>query len=462
MLQNSKRGFVGVLLFALAIVFFSFAFSTITHASEVPASDCHSKIAKELSALIDQDQNQILDLQLKLTTLKLAAATKNSRNMTVEKYIQSETAELESKDKNGIREKLVELYQQEGQAADAATAVSEIEPIIEKFQKGSYWNKDLRFKNGDLSAFVLAHSLTYPDETPFGQEDAAILWMQSYISEAVTEQSGRGSAESNLQEVSTQVARMTGVIQGAADLSVEELDERAQNVQDQIGEEFKKLSEGFSANLKTQCLTDANGAVCTLSAYEQSSVIFKTIEEITAKLEQDSSYLNQKVISKLGASVRAAGVDLKIASEPTPRSDLKSVNEKLNGSTGPVLEALNQVAKKREVSGKTPATPLMLQPIGSCSVKSEPIKTLTGVERVKVTLTPAGTDKPVEYWSPPLAPADQTQTQAMQLAVQKKGALLTAQEREFAKFANMIPENARIVSHLQQDIKDGPCFRPAR
>jgi hypothetical protein len=470
MLQNTKRGYAGVLLLALAVVFLSFAFSTIVHADEVPGTDCHSKIAKELSALIDQDQNQILDLQLKLTTLKLAAATKNSRSMTVENYIKSETTELESKDKNGIREKLVELYQQNGQGEDAATAVNEIEPAIEKFQNGSYWNKDLRFKNSDLSAFVLAHSLTYPNETPFGQEDAAILWMQSQISEPITAQSGRGSAASNLQEVSTQVARLTGVIQGAADLSIEELDERAQSVQGQIGDEFKKLTEGLSADLKTQCLTRPDGTVCALSPYDQSAVLFKTIEDITAKLEQDTAYLNQKVISKLGASVRKAGVDLTIENDLnhladlTPKTDLQIVNEKLAGTTGPVLLALQQVAQKSDVSPKSAPLPLApMLPMGRCSVKSEPIKTDTGVDRIKVTLTPQGSTQVIEYWAPPLAPVDHTDTQAVKKALLQRGPMLTPEERkDYEKFSMLIPENRRIVTHFQNEIKDGPCFRPAR
>ncbi len=184
-------------------------------------------------------------------------------------------------------------------------------------------------------------------------------------------------------------------------------------------------------------------------------------------MEQDSAYLNQKVISKLGASVRSAGVDMTVGSVEAPvpgaKTDLETVNEKLAGSTGPVLAALSQVAQKGEVSSKTHSLPLLpLLPIGNCTVKSEPITTVTGAERTKVTLTPPGSESPIEYWSPAFAPTDHTASTAVQRAVAQRGRLLTDQEKEFAQYRNLIPENARIVENFQSEISDGPCFRPAR
>lgn len=471
MVKSSKRGLTGSVLFALSILFFCLAFNSLAYADTSDAgSDCHSKIAKEMAALIDQDQNNILDQQLKLTALKLAAAAKRSRSMTVEKYIQQETAEIEGQDKNGIREKLIQLYQQNGQGADAATAAAEIEPIVEKFQRGSYWNKDLRFKNHELSSYVLAHSLTYPNETPFSQEDAAILWMQSQISEAVTRDLGRGSAAANLQEVSTQVARMTGAIQGAADLSVEELEARVVKVQEDIASQFQALTDQLSVELKTACLTRPDGTVCALSAIDQADVFFKTIEEVTAKLEQDQAYLNQKVVAKLGQKVRDAGANLTIegvspaAESMGPKTDLQTVIPKIE-QAAPFLAVMQTISQKEnavQLAADAPPPIYKELPVGKCTAKAEPLQRDDGAQRMKITLSPEKDGrKKIEVFAPVIAPRDNTGTDAViARAMEAKGDLLTPEQKKLAQLYGL--NGLRQADALYQQTKDGPCFKPAR
>ena len=71
---------------------------------------------------------------------------------------------------------------------------------------GSDPAKDLRFRNQDVSAYVLANTLVKQKDSPYTQNDAAILWYKSQITEGVEVVKGRGNEVSNLAETTTKIA----------------------------------------------------------------------------------------------------------------------------------------------------------------------------------------------------------------------------------------------------------------
>ncbi len=254
---GQMRKLFGLLIAVVAMLFLGMAYSQMARA-ETP--DCSSVLATQMQDLIKSDKHRILDMQFELTAMKLALETLKSGKKTAEAYIRSQEALIKQLDDQGIRDRLRVLYQKNGEAVDTDRIKAAIQDSVDKVKKASYFKRATRFKNKDLSAYVLAHYISDP-KSPFDENDAAILWLRSEISEGVEAKSFRGSAAANMQEISTRVAQLTGVA-GTVGKTPEELTDLIKAMQAAIGIEFDKIGRKFTDEQKKSCAEMATCVNC--------------------------------------------------------------------------------------------------------------------------------------------------------------------------------------------------------
>jgi hypothetical protein len=305
----------GTLLGVLSIVFLALAYAQMAHA-EPP--DCQSALAKKLVELINLDrasgkENSILELQFELTTLKLAAATVESKSRTVETLLRKETADLEGriktaeeKDKGVVMGRLIELYRAGPEAEDEAKAIERIQETMAKFQKGDYRSLEARFRNHELAMYVHAMMKTR-EEKRFDERDAAILWLKSELSNGLETAAGRGSKEANLSEASSMVIRLTGVI--GAPKTADELKTEIEAKEAAIGAEFKAIEEKYKTELNDSCLacqacTDSNGVKPAVRA----EALAKAMHEVQGKMKDSELYKSKVKAAETAAEARKKGI----------------------------------------------------------------------------------------------------------------------------------------------------------
>jgi uncharacterized protein YigE (DUF2233 family) len=254
---GQMRKLFGLLFAVVAVLFLGMAYSQLARAE---SPDCNSVLATQMQDLIKNDKHRILDMQFELTAMKLALETLKSGQKTAEAYIKNQEALIKKLDDQGIRTKLSVLYAKNGEAVDVDRIKTAIQESVDKAKKGSYFKKAARFKNKDLSAYVEALYLT-DAKSIFDENDAAILWLRSEISEGIEAKSYRGSAAANMQEISTRVAQLTGVA-GTVGKTPDELTVSIQALQATIGIEFDKIGRKFTDEQKKSCAEMSTCATC--------------------------------------------------------------------------------------------------------------------------------------------------------------------------------------------------------
>ncbi len=152
------RKLFGVFIAFIAVLFLGLAYTQLAHAQE---PKCGAVIAQKIAELIEKDQGSgknILGLQLKLTTLKLAVATLEKNN-TVEAYFRRQEDLIKQLDTEGVQTALVSLYNKYQEGQDVALVTARFTETLEKIEGASYFKPSTRFKNQVLSAYTLAHSI---------------------------------------------------------------------------------------------------------------------------------------------------------------------------------------------------------------------------------------------------------------------------------------------------------------
>jgi hypothetical protein len=135
--------------------------------------------------------------------------------------------------------------------------------------------------------------MLYGKESPFNEIDSAILWMRSEISEGVEQVTHRGSASANLQEVSSWVIRVTGII--GEPLTAEELTSQVDQVQKMIDAEFSRIVNLYRNELAKSCAVLQNCTDCQVAKEDQDSALLEVALAMKKKLRTDAKFRDEKV-----------------------------------------------------------------------------------------------------------------------------------------------------------------------
>ncbi len=380
------RKFSGVLIACVALFFLGLAYAQFARAAD---PTCDSVLAGKIVELVKADKSKILDMQFELTALKLARETLKSNHKTTEGYIKNQEALLTKLDDQGIREKLKKLYQTFGETADADKIEKELAESIGKVKGASYIKKETRFKNKDLSAYVLAKVLSDDKGTEYDINDASILWYRSEISEGVEAQSHRGSAAANLQEVSTRVAQLTGIA-GTKGKSLDEIMQLIADTQQIIGEEFDRIKTLFTDDEKKSCAELEKCATCKVDEEEarigdiQKRAMNKALTAIVENVQKDPA-AKAEVIKKVVDDLKSKGIaverDPAGVKDATKKAEKVAIDPNAKPSTTPSAKpSTTPSAKPSTTPSAKPSTTPSVKPSTTPSVKPSPV---TGLPAVK-------------------------------------------------------------------------------
>ncbi|MBK25783.1 MAG: hypothetical protein CME70_17420 [Halobacteriovorax sp.] len=220
------------------------------------AYDCQSQFLKEAEELLATDHQNILSLQFKLTTLKLAKKAVSQNKTNLEALVRQYSRKLKNGDQR-VLNGLEELYRRHGKTDD-------YKKIIESFGTASYWNKKSRFYNRDVSMFILAKRSLDPNEKDLDERDSAITWLAQKLSQ---ETGNKNSSKFNLTNISSHVASIAGSIKGFPKKSLQKIELDIKDTLDKLSDSFDQLKDDLSQSFKLNCLDDA-GKIKTCTSEE--------------------------------------------------------------------------------------------------------------------------------------------------------------------------------------------------
>lgn len=311
-------GLIALLCLGLAYSRLAVAEQAVTKTTD-PAKEardeCADELAKKIASLYHSDKRQMLALQYNISVLKLASVTVKSKSKTVEGYLSKEEAKLaeilKNKDAQKLDDELKGLYSKYGKKEDDAVLVTRVNETYSVLSQGNYAKAKTRFRNVDLSAYINAHRLIYKDASPFKMEDAAILWLRAQISEGVEASTKRGSLEANLQEASSDVARLTGYIDPAKGNDEAQISEKIKTAEEDLRKEFIKLAETFIDERTKACATLATCATCGGADELRQSAMLKSIQKIGQDLQSDEKFRQKQIAEAIGV-IKEKGMTLEV------------------------------------------------------------------------------------------------------------------------------------------------------
>lgn len=377
------RKVLGGILGLIALFFLGLAYAELAHAEDAKTPECSDELVQKIVALYKADKTKVLSHQLELTTLKLAKETVSSKSKTVEKYILKQEATLldieEQKTVKDIKSQLLELYVKHGKQEDEAVILARMQKTFDVIPVGSYANKKTRFRNKDLSAYVLAHTLIHKD-SPYKTEDAAILWLKSEISEGVEAVKGRGSAPANMQETSTHVARLTGYIDPAIGKSEEEIKAKIDETQTAIRDEFSKIASEFASTLSVECAKLASCPDCAGAEQLRQEAMLKAIDEVGKNLQSDQAFKDKRVAQAI-ANMAKRGITLDLGATtavvvPTEKLNKEESSVTVEKDTIPTssMDTIPANKPKPQAPSEKPNKPLVHDESGKEISSKNPVK----------------------------------------------------------------------------------------
>ena len=156
----------------------------------------------------------------------------------------SQSKAIQEADKEGnILSKVNATYRKYGLPEDQKALV---EHLKQRASEAEYYKKEKRFYNQESSAFILAYRGLNP-EAGFNDADVSVLWYMDKVNQkAVANSKGnKFSAQSNLTNLSTRVARYTADIKGLKSESKESLVSLVNQQKKKIDKEMEAVMEGF-------------------------------------------------------------------------------------------------------------------------------------------------------------------------------------------------------------------------
>ncbi len=213
--------------------------------AEAPTlEECKEALQEALAEILKDDTKNIIGMQYELTVLKMAVLASESKGKTLESFIMSQSKAIQEADKEGnILSKVNATYRKYGLPEDQKALV---EHLKQRASEAEYYKKEKRFYNQESSAFILAYRGLNP-EAGFNDADVSVLWYMDKVNQkAVANSKGnKFSAQSNLTNLSTRVARYTADIKGLKSESKESLVSLVNQQKKKIDKEMEAVMEGF-------------------------------------------------------------------------------------------------------------------------------------------------------------------------------------------------------------------------
>jgi hypothetical protein len=267
------RKLFGFAIALVAVLFLGMAYSRIARA-ETPS--CASALAAKIVNLKKEDQAGILGLQFEVTKFKIASETLKFKSKTSESYIKQQEDLIAKLDDKDIRGKMRKIYQDEGENPDLDKIDTAMDEASARAKAADYHRdvttgeeKDMRFRNKDLSAFVLASTLSDPEKSIYSLNDASVLYYYGEISDGIEAAKGRGSYEGNMAEASTQIARVAGYDGSDGKtygLTYKQTMDQWSAAGAALGDDLEKIAVTYADELKKSCSEMSTCATCAISA----------------------------------------------------------------------------------------------------------------------------------------------------------------------------------------------------
>lgn len=259
--------------------------------------DCESEFLKEAKELLASDHQGLLEKQFELTTLKLSKKALSKNKSNLEALIRKFGHDVDSGDPRVLTQ-LENLYKKYGRKIDN-------QKILENFKTASYWKGQTRFYNQDTSMFILAKINLDPEESELNNRDASITWFAQNLSDQIGSSDSR---RSNLVNISSHVASITGAIGGVKKLSLKEVNLKITDLKNLIKKGFSALKEDLSLSFKKNCFKE-NGDL--LLCRSEDELFADSIFSLSKELGKDKLYefsleneVNNKFRGKITFKVR--------------------------------------------------------------------------------------------------------------------------------------------------------------
>jgi len=195
---------------------------------------CVDEFNKSMKELLKDDSNNLLAKAFSLASLKLSyrQLSEGQEKKTLENYIKNKVKELDLAQNNNFKNKIRELYEQNGESKD----LSEISEIIDGLNDKNYFPKAKRLSNKEGSVFMLALSM-YDECNDIAlcidKDDAAVTWFMGELHERAMENK-INSGKSNLMHLTVRVAHTSGVLNNTVPHTPEELSEEISDLEHDV------------------------------------------------------------------------------------------------------------------------------------------------------------------------------------------------------------------------------------
>jgi hypothetical protein len=151
--------------------------------------NCSEELKSEITALLADDEKNIIGLQYELTVLKMAVPATGSKTNSTKGVVRQQSKKIAAID-DGVINKMNLMYKKHGMKEDAAAISSNLK---QKSSTASYFAKDKRFLNKDSSAFLMVYQ-GINENSEIKDSDISVLWFMDQVSEKTKSQSGKYSA----------------------------------------------------------------------------------------------------------------------------------------------------------------------------------------------------------------------------------------------------------------------------
>jgi len=273
----------------------------IANVEEANTESCQKEAIRQILNLFKNDKKNILGKQFELTAIKTALLLKKDENYkgkelkSLEDYVNKQQKELSSQ--SNLND-LKKLYINDQRPED----IQKLESITQriKTKRYSYYNRETRLLNSDLSAFYLLKSQPTDAGIPsFGTEDAAIAWAFDKMAAQVKD---KRSVEYSKMNLSNQVNKlMDSRVAGGTDVSVAKLDKMKLEHEFEINEAIQNT---LTSGLSSECLSELSltNEDCNESLVDLKAEAFaKMMKEISSMAESETG---PQKIGEYGASVK--------------------------------------------------------------------------------------------------------------------------------------------------------------
>lgn len=293
-------------------------------AQELDYSICEDQAIEFFQEAIATDKTNILGRQFELTTLKLARVSIADSRPSLEDKIKKLSKTINPEDPK--LKKIDQLYRDYGYRDD-------LESVIDTMRSANYWDRDTRFYNDDVSAFILLAKEVDPN-LGLSERDAAITWFMSYVSDTAAKKMGATSANANLTNLSSRLTRFTGAYAGKRSLTDSEIEKKIEELEKDIEKSMSQLHRELVTEIGPECFDSGVFAgSCTYTDETSYLLLSQSLMDLTGDLKKSEiESLENSIYSQKG-KFQFSLLDLPSGNEYLKEESLNLIPPKLDYKT---------------------------------------------------------------------------------------------------------------------------------